>query len=159
MFSLVVSIFFTACSDGGMGDDSSFVNDENITLDLDDQNVDENNTEITDEENSENTDDDVIVVDDQNSSDDSIVDLTEDESSDSNTSIGNDSSSSNNQTIINIDVNCIENPTANDISNYITLQSGDVIVKDNDGAEVSIYHDSDGIKKVCLEIAAAHIIR
>ena len=63
------------------------------------------------------------------------------------------------ETIIPISIACVTTPTGDDISSYITLNSGDVIVKDNNGTEVSIYHDVDGVKKVCLLTPSAHIVR
>jgi hypothetical protein len=61
--------------------------------------------------------------------------------------------------ILDINVTCEQIPTATNIENYITLQSGDVIVKDTDGAKISIYHDINGTKKVCLQTATAYIVR
>lgn len=72
---------------------------------------------------------------------------------------GDSASFENSETLIPIDINCTTSPNTTDISNYITLNSGDVIVKDNDGAEISIYHDINGTKKVCLETPSAHIVR
>ena len=74
---------------------------------------------------------------------------------------GDDASFKNSETLIPITIQCVVNttPTIADIDSYITLNSGDVIVKDSSNAEVSIYHDSNGIKKVCLVTASAHIIR
>lgn len=73
------------------------------------------------------------------------------------TACGGDNANS--ETIIPISIACITTPSANDIANYITLNSGDVIVKESDDAEVSIYHDSDGVKKVCLVTPSARIVR
>jgi len=72
---------------------------------------------------------------------------------------GDDASFKNSETLIPITIQCVGNPTTTNINSYITLNSGDVIVKDSSNAEVSIYHDSNGIKKVCLVTASAHIIR
>ena len=65
------------------------------------------------------------------------------------------------ETIITIAVQCVDTPDATDISNYETLQSGDTIVKDNDNTKVTIYHDVNGIKKICLADtnSSAHIVR
>ncbi len=60
---------------------------------------------------------------------------------------------------INIDVPCISTPTSIDISNYITLLSGDIVEKETDDAEIIIYHDLDGNKKVCLVTPSAYILR
>lgn len=65
----------------------------------------------------------------------------------------------NSEELIPITTNCAANPTALDISGYITLYSGDVIVKDSNGSQISIYHDSNGVKKVCIVTPSAHIIR
>lgn len=76
------------------------------------------------------------------------------------TACGNDDAFfKNSETSIPISIACITTPTANDIANYITLNSGDVIVKESADAEISIYHDSDGVKKVCLVTPSARIIR
>ena len=72
---------------------------------------------------------------------------------------GGSASFENSEEIIPVSINCVVSPSSNDISNYITLNSGDVIVKDSDNAEVSIYHDSTGTKKICLVTPSAHIIR
>ena len=76
---------------------------------------------------------------------------------------GGDASFKNNETIISlVAVKCVTgNPTATDITNYETLLSGDTIVKDDNNAIVSIYHDTNGIKKICLvdNGSAAHILR
>lgn len=72
---------------------------------------------------------------------------------------GSDSSFSNSEELIPISIPCEVTPSNTDISNYITLNSGDVIVKDTDTAEISIYHDINGTKKVCLVTPSAHIIR
>ena len=67
-----------------------------------------------------------------------------------------DASFANSETMIDIDVNCTTPAT---ISTYITLHSGDAVVKDDDNTTISIYHDVNGTKKVCLESGSAHIIR
>lgn len=72
---------------------------------------------------------------------------------------GDDAYFKNSEELIQIDEYCITNPTSTDISNYITIYSGDVIVKDTDVAEISVYHDYTGVKKVCLVTPSAHIIR
>lgn len=73
---------------------------------------------------------------------------------------GDGASFSNSETLIDITIPCVtNNPTSIDISNYVTLYSGDVIVKDSANAQVSIYHDVNGTKKVCLVIPSAHIVR
>ncbi len=69
---------------------------------------------------------------------------------------GDDASFANSETIIDIDVNCTTPAT---ISTYITVNSGDVIVKDDENTTISIYHDINNTKKVCLVSGLAHIIR
>lgn len=58
------------------------------------------------------------------------------------------------QTIIPISISCTEA-----ISTYQELLSGDAIVKDDENTTLSIYHDTDGNKKVCLVSGTAHIVR
>jgi hypothetical protein len=72
---------------------------------------------------------------------------------------GDDASFENSESKIPIDVNCTTTPTSAQISNYIPLQSGDNIVKEVTDTEISIYHDVDGNKKVCLVSGSAYIIR
>lgn len=74
---------------------------------------------------------------------------------------GGGGSSSFKQEIVDISINCVANPTSNDFDTYITLNSGDKIVNDDVGAQVTIYHDIDGVKKVCLveNTGKAHIVR
>ena len=75
------------------------------------------------------------------------------------------SSNSNNTTAVvnedsfeklNIDVNCTSPDT---ISNYITLKSGDQLIKDEKDSNITILHDQEGVKKVCLESGKVHIRR
>ena len=68
---------------------------------------------------------------------------------------GDDASFKNSETIIPIDVDC--NGTVA-ISSYIELESGDVIVEDNN-ATIKTYHDTNGTKKICKVSGSAHIIR
>ena len=63
------------------------------------------------------------------------------------------------ETIIDISIPCETTPTATDISNYISLNSGDVIIKDTQSTNVSIYHDTTGSKTICLVSGSAHILR
>jgi hypothetical protein len=74
---------------------------------------------------------------------------------------GGDSSFSNGQEIIPIDVNCTTSAvTPADITTYVALESGDAIVKNDNNTTVEIYHDVDGIKKVCVQLGgSAHIVR
>jgi hypothetical protein len=74
-------------------------------------------------------------------------------------STGDDASFSNSGLIIDINISCVVNPDTSDIANYITLESGDLIVKDNAGAEIEIYHDINNVKKVCYITPSAHILR
>ena len=69
---------------------------------------------------------------------------------------GGDASFSSGQQIIQIDVNCT---TVADIATYISLQSNDAIVKNDNNTSVSIYHDLNGTKKICLVSGSAHILR
>jgi len=69
---------------------------------------------------------------------------------------GDDASFKNSETMIPIDVNCTTPAT---IATYITVNSGDVIVKEEENTTISIYHDVNGTKKVCLVSGLAHIIR
>jgi len=46
-----------------------------------------------------------------------------------------------------------------DVADYSALQSGDVIVKDEDNTSISTYHDIDGNKRVCVDNGSAHIVR
>jgi len=71
---------------------------------------------------------------------------------------GSDASFENSETIIPVTIDCQTTPDSNDIATYITLSSGDVVVKEGN-ATVSIYHDINGTKKICLEDGNAHIIR
>lgn len=45
------------------------------------------------------------------------------------------------------------------VTDYIELKSGDQIVKDEENTIVSIFHDENNIKKVCLKNGTAHINR
>ena len=45
------------------------------------------------------------------------------------------------------------------IDEYIMLKSGDQIVKDVEGTKISILHDENNVKKVCLNSGTAHINR
>lgn len=62
-------------------------------------------------------------------------------------------------TISLVGIDCVTTPTATDIDGYETLESGDTIIKDDDNTTISIYHDVDGVKKVCLVSGSAHILR
>ena len=63
-----------------------------------------------------------------------------------------------NYTIIPIDTNCSTSITNSTISTYTTLLSGDIIVEDSN-ATIQIYHDVNGVKKVCMVSGSAHLIR
>jgi hypothetical protein len=60
------------------------------------------------------------------------------------------------QTIIPIDINCTTPAT---ISAYITMKSGDVVVKEDDNTTIKIYHDANDNKKVCLVNGSANLVR
>jgi hypothetical protein len=49
--------------------------------------------------------------------------------------------------------------TPADIATYITMQSGDVLVRSEDNTTVATYHDQNGIKKVCRISGSAYLIR
>ncbi|QOY51008.1 hypothetical protein [Candidatus Sulfurimonas baltica] len=73
-----------------------------------------------------------------------------------------DASFKNGVTVISlVGVDCVTTPTSTDIANYTTLLSGDTIVKDDDNATISIYHDANGTKKICLinNGSSAHLLR
>ena len=57
---------------------------------------------------------------------------------------------------INISKVCTSPDTVDD---YIELKSGDQIVKDDEGGTISILHDENGLKKICLKSGTAHINR
>lgn len=67
-------------------------------------------------------------------------------------------SEDNNKTIekIAIDINCVIPAT---IDNYIELVKGDSIVKKEENTTVSIYHDENSNKRVCLDYGEAYIKR
>lgn len=78
----------------------------------------------------------------------------------SNWPYGEGSGDTNTTTItIAIDVACIANPTLSDIDTYITTLSGDSIVKDDENTTISIFQDTNNVKKVCLESGVAHLLR
>ena len=60
-----------------------------------------------------------------------------------------------------VGIDCVTTPTTTDIANYETLLSGDTIVKDDNNAIISIYHDVNGTKKICLinNGSSAHLLR
>ena len=63
------------------------------------------------------------------------------------------------ETIIQIDVDCVVNPDSADIATYITILSGDVIVKENSNSSISTYHDVNDNKSVCRVTGSSYIIR
>eukprot|EP00767_Chilomastix_cuspidata_P008293 gnl/Chilomastix_cuspidata/9460.p2 GENE.gnl/Chilomastix_cuspidata/9460~~gnl/Chilomastix_cuspidata/9460.p2 ORF type:complete len:103 (+),score=5.65 gnl/Chilomastix_cuspidata/9460:29-337(+) len=52
-------------------------------------------------------------------------------------------------------VSCLD---SSNIEEYTSLQSDDEIVKDSEETVISIYHDSDGNKKICVESGSAYIL-
>lgn len=42
---------------------------------------------------------------------------------------------------------------------YITLQEGDLLVKDNDNTSIKIIHNINNTKQVCVRTGSAHLIR
>lgn len=61
--------------------------------------------------------------------------------------------------IVDITIACVQSPSSNDFVSYVTLESGDLIVNDEVGTNVTTYHNVNGEKKVCLNSGKAHIIR
>lgn len=57
---------------------------------------------------------------------------------------------------INVSKSCT---TPDTIEEYISLKSGDQIFKDDEGTKVSILHDENSVKKICLNSGKAHIVR
>ena len=57
---------------------------------------------------------------------------------------------------IDININCTAPAT---IDNYIELQKGDKIIKGEENSTISIYHDENSLKKICLEKGIAYIER
>lgn len=55
-----------------------------------------------------------------------------------------------------VDVNC---STPAIVDDYIALQSGDTITKEESNTSIITYHDVNGIKKVCLNYGKATIVR
>ena len=62
-------------------------------------------------------------------------------------------------TSIIIDTDCVVDPDFDDISTYITIYSGDVIVKEDMNSSISTYHDITGHKSVCRISGKSYIIR
>ena len=54
---------------------------------------------------------------------------------------------------------CVVDATTSDIENYISLESGDTIIKDEDNTTLSIFYDAEGNEKVCLVEGKAHILK
>lgn len=54
---------------------------------------------------------------------------------------------------------CVENPSLLAIDTYMQLQTGDVIVKNEDETLVKTYADTAGTLRVCLVSGSANIIR
>jgi hypothetical protein len=61
----------------------------------------------------------------------------------------------NNESMIPIE-SCIE-PAV--ISSYQVLNSGDIIVDETNTSIITTYHDSDNLKRVCLNSGQAYILR
>jgi hypothetical protein len=45
------------------------------------------------------------------------------------------------------------------VDEYFTLNSGDRVMKESEGTEVSIFHDENSLKKICLNSGSAYVIR
>jgi len=72
---------------------------------------------------------------------------------------GSDASFANSEQKDNINIDCILTPNSADIATYIDLFSGDTIVKVDNNATVSIYHDVTGSKKICRVSGDSYILR
>ncbi len=59
-------------------------------------------------------------------------------------------------TTVAIDVVCNDTDT---IDGYIPLQSGDVIIKEEENTEITMYHDEDNQKVICINSGSAYIAR
>ena len=57
---------------------------------------------------------------------------------------------------IDINVNCT---SPNTVKDYLALKSGDQILNDESDSNISILHDQNGVKKVCLNSGKAHVVR
>ena len=57
---------------------------------------------------------------------------------------------------IQIEVKCTTPPV---LSEYMELQSGDTIIKDEEPSSITLYHDENNEKLVCLNSGKAHIQR
>jgi len=49
--------------------------------------------------------------------------------------------------------------TITNCETYVTIQTNDLLVKDDSNTTVKIVHDSNGTKTICVEIGSAHLIR
>ncbi len=58
----------------------------------------------------------------------------------------------------NIAINVVCNNT-DSIDNYIPLQTGDVIIKEEENTAITIYHNEDDQKVVCIDSGSASIAR
>jgi hypothetical protein len=58
--------------------------------------------------------------------------------------------------VLAIEATCSAN---HDLSSYISLQSGDIITKEELNTTINIFHDQDNQKVVCIESGKASIIR
>jgi len=72
---------------------------------------------------------------------------------------GSDASFSNGEQKDDISIDCVTTPNSSNIDTYIDLYSGDTIVKIDENASISIYHDINGTKKVCKETGSSYILR
>jgi len=72
---------------------------------------------------------------------------------------GDNANFSNAEQKIAIDVNCSTQVTTTLINSYITMLSGDVLVRAENNTTVETYHDINGTKKVCRVSGSAYLIR
>jgi len=56
-------------------------------------------------------------------------------------------------------VNVVDCNSSTVITDYTTLLSEDVIVKDVDNTTISTYHDINGTKRLCILSGSAYILR
>ena len=52
-----------------------------------------------------------------------------------------------------------EKITVTSCESYITLQTNDLLVKDDSNTTIKVTHDSNNTKQVCVATGSAHIIR
>jgi|GEM_PF-1087317 len=58
--------------------------------------------------------------------------------------------------VVAIDAPCNDN---NDFSNYIPIQSGDIVAQEEENTIINIIHNEDNEKSICVESGKANIFR